>query len=72
MAFSINTIGGMTTNYSIKDGKISAHGFDWTVVGMIEFEHKGEKRIAVKVKKPRGRRTYEMVIFENGAISEAY
>lgn len=41
-----------------------------TVLSVREYEHKGAKRKAIKVKKARGKKTHLVVQYENGMYSE--
>jgi len=43
---------------------------DPVVISESEFEYKGVTRKAIKVKKARGKRIYEVVQYENGKYSE--
>ena len=42
-----------------------------TVVSAKPYSHKGNDRVAYTCKRPRGRRTYYVVGYENGTFSTA-
>lgn len=66
-------IGSVTNEWNLsEDGKtLQAHGFNWKVVGSKEFEYKGQNRKIVHVQKPRGKKYFGIVLYENGSISSA-
>ena len=49
--------------------EIKEMGF--VVVSVSEFEFKGAMRKAIKVRKPRGRKLFEIVEYDNGLLSQA-
>jgi hypothetical protein len=65
-----NQIGNIS-GFEIKDNTLMAHGFVWNVQGVSEYDHKGNTRYSVKATKPKGRKVFTMVIYENGTISSA-
>jgi hypothetical protein len=50
--------------------EIVVHGQKFIIVKVREFNALGGViRSALTLRKPRGRRTYEMIVYENGAFS---
>ena len=70
--YRVPTIGKADT-YELdkKNKKLIAHGYTWDIISITPYVHNGDKRLSVRAKKPRGRRSYVMVIFSNGVISSA-
>lgn len=49
----------------------SAEGIQMTVIKARPFTHNGCERVSYTCKRPRGRRTYVVVGYENGTFSTA-
>lgn len=60
----------MTPSTSLQQLR-SAEGILMTVVSAKPYSHKGNDRVAYTCKRPRGRRTYCVVGYENGTFSTA-
>ena len=41
------------------------------VLNIEEYEHKGNQRKSIKAKKSKGKRSYNVIQYENGKFSEA-
>lgn len=59
----------MKDKYKVgKEIKVNGHTF--TIVKVQKFHPFGViERLALTIKKPRGKRTYEMIVYENGSFS---
>ena len=62
---------GHISSYKIADKKLIAHGFEWVVKSRKEYDHWGKTRFSIKATKPKGRKVFTMVIYENNTISGA-
>ena len=60
----------MTPSTSLKQLR-SAEGILMTVVAAKPYTHKGCERVAYTCKRPRGRRTYAVIGYENVTFSTA-
>ena len=60
----------MTPSTSLQQLR-SAEGILMTVVSAKPYSHKGNDRVEYTCKRPRGRRTYYVVGYENGTFSTA-
>jgi len=67
----MNMIGTHGNDFEIKGNKLFAHGYEWTIEAQKDYVYMGLKRRIVKAKKPRGKKVYQMVIYENNTISRA-
>ena len=66
----LNTSKQMTPSTSLKELR-SAEGILMTVVSAKAYTHNGIARVSYTCKRPRGRRTYNVVGYENGTFSTA-
>lgn len=48
---------------------ITINGYSYVIVDETPFEYKGKQRIALKIRKPKGKVIYRVVVYENGTIS---
>lgn len=51
--------------------EITVSGHRYLVLASKPYEYKGRQRVALSVKKPKGRNTYTVIVYENGSMSEA-
>lgn len=56
-------------DYTIEGTTLKAHDCTWDILGAVKFEHRGIDRVELEVKKPKGKKRYTMVLYENGTIS---
>lgn len=45
-------------------------GIQYQIVATKTIEVRGERRTVITLKRPAGRRTYEVVVYANGVMSE--
>lgn len=66
-------IGSATNEWTLNENKktLSAHGFEWKVIGFKTFNYQGKERKVIHVQKPRGKKYFGIVLYENGMISSA-
>jgi len=62
---------GIISNFVIEGQKLIAHGYEWIVQSVSEYDHWGATRLQVKATKAKGKKVFMMVIYENGTISGA-
>jgi len=62
---------GSISNFEMTGDKLIAHGFEWVVKSVKEYDHWGETRLWIKATKAKGRKVFAMVIYENNTISGA-
>lgn len=62
---------GSISNFKITGDKLLAHGFEWAIKSISEYDHWGNTRLMIKATKAKGRKVFNMVIYENNTISGA-
>jgi hypothetical protein len=51
--------------------EITVSGQRYLVLELKPYEYKGRQRVSLTVRKPRGRNSYTVIVYENGSMSEA-
>ena len=52
--------------------KMNIDGITYVVVSVSEYTHKGNLRQIITLRRPKGRRNYKAVRYENGVISAVH
>ena len=62
---------GTVSNFEINGDKLLAHGYEWAIKSVREYDHWGATRLMIKATKAKGRKIFNMVVYENNTISGA-
>lgn len=62
---------GTVSNFEINGDKLLAHGYEWAIKSVREYDHWGATRLMIKATKAKGRKIFNMVVYENNTVSGA-
>jgi hypothetical protein len=52
------------------DKQITVDGITYDITGIMTFDVNGKQRHELRLRRPKGRKTYTAVVYENGTMSE--